>query len=250
MAELAEEARDLLRRSASRWRTLRASGREWRDTALASQAWQAQLDRRRAEGQNFSVISSRSTLPLPDETDEQWQIWIAEPWRRARFTVGRSYVDVVFHHSTWWSNGPMFGDGQGISRMNGGAENHGHGEGSGEHLVKTAEYPELIEVVERSVGERLGRTTLEASVTIRHELPRRRGRGLHGLVIGDADEVLLSIDRERGVILYAGSKFQGSLFRVLEVQDIAFDETFSSSTFEIEPLPGLEWVNLAEDQPN
>jgi hypothetical protein len=56
------------------------------------------------------------------------------------FAAGRSEVDVVFHHSTWWSNG------RGISRTNGGSLNLGHGEGPGEHLVNTAEYCPLIEI--------------------------------------------------------------------------------------------------------
>jgi hypothetical protein len=77
MAELAEEARDLLLTSGSPWSSFRARGREWRDTALASEAWHAQLERKRAEGQSFSVISSRATSLRPDEIDEQWRIWIA-----------------------------------------------------------------------------------------------------------------------------------------------------------------------------
>jgi hypothetical protein len=241
MAELAEEARDLLLTSGSRWSTFRARGREWRDTAFASEAWHAQLERKRAEGQSFSVISSRATSPRPDEIDEQWRIWIAAPWKRAMFAAGRSEVDVVFHHSTWWSNG------HGISRTNGGSLNLGHGEGPGEHLVNTAEYSPLIEIEGVVAGVRLCRETLDAKVSIRRGLPRRRGRGLHGLVIGDADEVLLSIDRERGVILYAGSWFRGSLYRVLEISDVGFDEPFSPETFEITPFPGLDWIDLREN---
>jgi hypothetical protein len=219
---------------------LHAKGREWRNIVLASEAWQAQLDRKRAEGQNFSVISSRSTRPRPDEIDEPWRIWIAGPWKRAIFTVGPSEVDVVFHGSTWWSNGPE------ISSTNGGSLNIGHGEGPGEHLVSTAEYPALIEVHEVTTGTRLGRQTLEAKAGIRHGLPHRRGRGLHGLVIGDADEVLLSIDRERGVILYAASWFRGSIYRVLEMNEVSFDEELRPGAFETTPLHGLDWVNLRE----
>jgi hypothetical protein len=242
MADLAEEARNLLSTSESRWRTLRARGREWRDTELASEAWHAQIDRKRAEGQHFSLISNRSTSPRPVEMDEPWRIWIAQDWKRALFAAGGSEVDVVFHRSTWWSNG------RGASRTNGGALNYGHGEGPGEHLVATADYPALIEIEDVSAGERLGRKTLDATMSIRHGLPRRRGRGLHGLVIGDADEVLLVIDRERGVILYAGSWFRGSLYRVIEMNEIAFDEPFAPDTFEISPLPGLDWIDTNNPQ--
>jgi hypothetical protein len=239
VAELAEEARHLLSTSASRWRSLRASGREWRDTAVARSAWQAQFDRRRSEGQHFSVISIPASSPRPDQMDEQWQLWISGSWKRATFPVGRSDVDVVFHGSTWWSNG------QGISRTNGGSSSNRHGEGPGQYLVCTADYPDLIEMESVTTGVRLGRDTLDAKVTIRHGLPLQRGRGLHGLVIGDADKILLCIERERGVILHASSWFQESIYRVLEVQDVAFDEQFPPETFGIAPLYDPDWVNLA-----
>ena len=120
-----------------------------------------------------------------------------------------------------------------------------NGEGPGEHLVSTADYPDLIEMESVTTGVLLGRDTLDAKVTIRHGLPRQRGRGLHGLVIGDADKILLCIDRERGVILHASSWFRESIYRVLEVQDVAFDEQFPPETFEIAPLYDPEWVNMA-----
>jgi hypothetical protein len=239
MAELAEEARHQLLTSGSRWRTLRARGREWRDTALSSQAWQARLDRKRAEGQNFSLISVQAASPRPEELDDQWQIWIADPWRRAIFMAGQSEVDVVIHNSTWWSNG------NGTSRTNGGAVNYGHGQGPGQHLVETSDYPALIEIADVSVGERLGRETLDAKVTVRREFERRRGRGVHGLVIGDAEEIHLVIDRERGIILHAGSWFGGSLYRVIEVNDVDFDSPIARESFDLAPLPGLKWIDVS-----
>jgi hypothetical protein len=241
VAGMAEEALNLLSTSASRWRTVRVSGHEWRSTALVSQAWKARLERQRAEGQNFSVISFGSPEARPDETDEEWSLQIAGPWRRAKYGAGRETIDVVFHGSTWWSNS------HGFSRTNGGSLNSGHGEGAGEFLVQTADYPFLIEVEEVNTGSRLGRDALDARVTVRHGLPHRRGRGLHGLVIGDADEVLLSIDRECGVILHAASWFRGSVCRVLEMNDVTFDEPFHPKAFEITPLAGLDWVDLGRD---
>jgi hypothetical protein len=234
---LVDEALHLLSTADARWRTLRASGREWRDTALSADAWRARLERKRAEGQHFSVITLRSTMQHPDELDEEWRLWIAQPWRRANFAAGRAQVDVVFHESTWWSNG------HGRSITNGGALNYGHGVGPGEFLVTTAAYPPLIEIEVVATGSRIGRATLEATVSMRHGLARRRGRGLHGLVIGDAEEILLSIDRERGVILRAAGWYRGSVYRIVEMQDVGFDEDFPPTTFEISPLPGLEWLD-------
>jgi len=189
----------------------------------------------RSEGRTCSLISSRSRLPAPDETDEAWRLWIAGPWKRARFVAGREDVDVVFHEPTWWSNG------HGGSRTNGGARNSRHGEGPGADLVCTPDYPTPIDIGNVTSGSRRGRVTLDVEARIRRGSECRRGRGLHGLVIGEADEIVLAIDRERGVLLRAESRFRGSAHRVLEVTDVAFDEEFPPSTFEIRPLPGLEW---------
>jgi len=233
---MADEALDLLSTSESRWRSLRASGREWRTPALLSDAFQAQLARRRAEGQRFALITNQTDAPMPDEIEEGWKIWLAESWKRAEFAAGRGSVEVVFHESTWWSNGP------GISQTNSGGQDWGHGEGPGEFLIRTADYPPLLEIREVTVDSWLGRQTLVAKASIRRGLEPRRGRGLHGLVIGDADEILLSIDRERGVVLQTKSWFQGSLYRVLEMNDVGFDEEFPPTTFEIRPLHGPGWL--------
>jgi len=117
---MADEVLDLPSTSQSRWRSLQASGREWRIPALLSQAFQAQLARRRAEGQGFALITDQTDAPMPDEIEEEWQIWLAEPRKRAKFAAGGGSVDVVFHESTWWSNGP------GISQTNTGGQDWGH----------------------------------------------------------------------------------------------------------------------------
>jgi hypothetical protein len=241
VAGTADEVFYLLSTSQSRWRTLRASGRVWSNPTLLSEAAQALLARRRAEGQTFAIISNQSDTPLPDENEEEWQLWLARPFKRAKFAAGRGGVDVVFHESTWWSNA------LGISRTNGGAINSGHGDGPGANLIRTADYVPLIDVGDISPGSWLGRETLTVTVSIRRGLEVRRGPGLHGLVIGDADPILLDIDRERGVILRAESSYRGSVYRDLEMNEVAFDEEFPTDTFEIRPLSGLDWSSTREE---
>jgi hypothetical protein len=97
-----------------------------------------------------------------------------------------------------------------------------------------------LKVLEFGVGSWVGRSTLDVHARAVHH-PRDRGRGLHGLIIGDADRIDLSVDRERGVILRAASWFEGSMYRTVEALDVAFDERFPSGAFEIEPLPGQNW---------
>jgi hypothetical protein len=235
MAGPADEVLDLLSTSHSRWHSLRATGRIWSKPTLLSKAAKAQRARRRAEGERFTVISNQSDAPVPEETDEEWQLWLAGSWKRAKFAAGSGGVDVVFYGSTWWSNG------RGISSTNGGATNSGHGIGPGEHLIRTADYVPLIEVRDVMPRSLVGRETLKSTIRMRHGLGRRRGRGLHGLVIGDADPIVLDVDRERGVIVRAESSYKGSVYLILEMTEVAFDQELPPHTFQIQPLEGGEW---------
>ena len=55
-----------------------------------------------------------------------------------------------------------------------------------------------------------------------------------------ADDYLLSVDAEVGVILRLASRLRGEEFDVFEVLDIAFDEAFPEGTFRLE-LPGVQF---------
>jgi hypothetical protein len=55
-----------------------------------------------------------------------------------------------------------------------------------------------------------------------------------------ADDYLLSVDAEVGVILRLASRLGGEEFDIFEVLDIAFDEAFAEGTFKLE-LQGVEF---------
>jgi hypothetical protein len=156
--------------------------------------------------------------------------------RRAQFVVGDDIVDVVIEGSTFWSNG------HGRSITNGGKVNSGHGQGDGQNLIETAEYAKLLHVAEISEGIMFGRRTIDAKVTILEEEGHIRGRGVHGLTIGDPEFVELSVDRERGVVLGASSWFHESLYRIVEMTKCEFDHVFTREVFEIEPEYSAEWT--------
>jgi hypothetical protein len=210
------------------------SGREWRHTAVLHQAWEAATNRKRASGATVStILIGRTDVPQPKELEQSWTLWLETPWKRATFMNGTGIIDVVFHGTTWWSNG------HGASRSSE-ATRYGHGLGWGEDLVRTPDYVNRLEIVHVETGSWLGRPTLDAQVRAVHR-ERERDKGLHGLIIGDADKIDLSIDLERGVILRAASWFEGSLYRTLEVLDVDFDVSFPPDTFKIDPLPGQDW---------
>jgi hypothetical protein len=230
---------DLLSTSPDRWTTLRMSGRDWRDTGISHQAWDAGIARIRASGASVTTITlGRSDVPEPPEHEHTWTLWLAPPWKRAIFTVATDTVDVVFHGPTWWGNSR----GASISNDSPERARSKHGLGYGEDLVRTRDYVTSLEIQEIGEGSWIDRPTLDVRArAVHHSGERRRGKGLHGLIIGDADRIDLSVDRERGVILRAASWYEGSMYRTLEALDVVFDETFPSDAFKIEPLPGQSW---------
>jgi hypothetical protein len=60
-----------------------------------------------------------------------------------------------------------------------------------------------------------------------------------------ADDYLLSVDAEVGVILRVASRLRGEKFEVFEVLDIAFDEVFAEGTFRLE-MPGVEFEQVED----
>src|SRR5664280_1847002 len=181
--------------------------------------------------------SETAMVVEPVDHEETWRLWATPEKRRAKFEVGKELVDVVIKGSTFWSNG------HGRSITNGGKANYGHGQGDGRNLIRTAEYAGLLHAVELSEGTRIGRHTIEASATIVDNEDPHRVPVLHGLTIGDAEVLELSVDRERGVVLGASSQFQGAVYRIVEITEVAFDPNFDLDVFKIEPDFGTEWVS-------
>jgi hypothetical protein len=247
MSTLEEEFFNLLGTSESRWTTLFFEGRTWIDIEVQNLAWQAQMDRMKANGAHFALAQRSNsdkneateiaTVVQPVEFEQTWCIWASPQRRRATFVVGDGIVDVVIEGSTFWSNG------HGRSFTNGGKKNLGHGQGDGQNLIRTTEYAALLHVVEISEGMKYGRRTIDAKVTIVEDEDPERGRGVHGLTIGDPEFLELSVDRERGVVLSASSWLHGSIYRIVEITKCEFDPIFATDVFEIDPEFGAKWTS-------
>jgi|GEM_PF-4293939 len=248
MSALESEFFNLLETSESRWTALFIEGRTWVNIDVLSFAWQTQIDRMMASGARVAMYErSDSNEDEEDGTamvvesgnhEETWSLWATPEKRRAKFKVGDGLIDVVIEGSTFWSNG------WGRSFTNGGRANYGHGQGDGQDLLRTAEYAGQLHVAELSEGMRIGRRTIEAKVTILDVEDPDRGIGLHGLTIGDAEFLKLSVDRERGVVLSASSWFQDAIYRIVEITKVEFDPNFDLDVFKIEPEFGTEWASV------
>jgi outer membrane lipoprotein-sorting protein len=78
--------------------------------------------------------------------------------------------------------------------------------------------------------------------------PRDPESRMHSLGFG-ADELELAVDAERGVLLRAEARHDGSPFRVVEVRDVEFDVELPESTFVFEAPEGEEVRAAGEAYP-
>jgi hypothetical protein len=238
------EVLELLYSSETRWRTLKAEGIEWRDLDLLHEAWKRQVVRLQRTGSISTMATgSASDGPLPKETKEFWRLWIAPGLARAQFQVGGDTVDVVFNGPTWWSVG------HGVARTNAGQVQHRHGKGWGEALVETRRYIPFLEFHEIERDSVDGRDVLVVRAAPIWSDDFEAQQVLHALIIGDPDEVLLTIDTERGILLQTEARLDSVTYRVVQVTTISFDEELAPEVFKIDPPAGGRWRRVDEGGP-
>ena len=229
----------LMNDSRHRWSTLRARGFEWRDHELLLQAF------RRGTPTGGTWIQGKFTGPLPDR--DPWSLWISLPDDvRTEFRVGTEPVTAVIRGSTWWSYSPSRG-----GLTNDGDEHASHGMGSGYPMTDPAGLSQAFAFGPTTSTTFLDRPALEVSARPVDpesfdfmegiEVDRAQselGRG--------ADEYRLHIDAERGVVLRSEARLQGRPFRVIEMEQISFDERLPDETFTLELPPDSSFKNAEE----
>ncbi len=214
--------------SIRRWRTLQAQGWEWRHRQRYLQAWRRWLPWERSTGVAVAGLAEESE---PEEVREPWRLWIARPDKiRTEFNVEDETVTAVIVGDTWWSWSTLE-----IVTTNAGDRDHYHGTGPGHELIDPAL---ILPAVELEIGEDdvfVGRTVRNVIATPsptdeNDEESSDWHTATHGLGPG-ADDYLLTVDAERGVLLRSEARIGGEPFRVLEMEAVAFDEDFVPATF-------------------
>jgi hypothetical protein len=166
----------------------------------------------------------------PEEVKTKWQLWVAPHDRiRTEFVVEGETVTAVIAGDKWWSWSRSRG-----ARTNDGDPNSSHGVGPGEALLYSARIlPALrLEVIghdmlaDRPVTEVLARP----GSNVKDETYWKGHSARHGLGAG-ADEYLISVDTERGVLLGSKALIAGEPFRILEIESITFDEDLDDELF-------------------
>jgi outer membrane lipoprotein-sorting protein len=226
---------ELLHDAEPRWTTLRAAGRQWRHNVRASEAFERRFAALEANQPPGSVVRLTATytpdeshLPIPDENEDHWRLWIERGGRtRAEFAVGEETVSVVFDGPTWWSWSPHMG-----GMTNRGAENHGHGAGPAAVLIDTSKLLGALRLQFLGVDTLPGRDAFRVRGVPRVRLGHEPNHGLHELGVG-ADDYLLIVDAERGIVLRSEARFRGQPFTVIEVTDVEFDADLPPETWKV-----------------
>jgi hypothetical protein len=232
---------ELLHTADVRWETLRAVGREWRRPEAHIRAFLRDRPEKLAR-------LRRERAPVPPEVEERWRLWMAHPDKvRAEFPTGDGdVVTAVIVGATWWSWSPN----QGV-RTNAGRENSSHGVGPGEPLVRPAAILPALDLEVRGATSAVGREAFVVKARPARVDEDLLHSNLHGIGPG-ADEYEFLVDAERGVLLRAEARMEGHAFRILEMEEVAFDEAFPTATFrspqgeEVEVVEPTRMVPLSE----
>ena len=224
---------------ADRFRTVRATIRQWEDRDAAERAM---VGDGRAMGRRKPGTPAAG--PRVWETD--LRVWLDGPGRARVETTrrrdGRTESSlVVADGDRWWER-----DHQGHVQEGGPGSEAGR---SGPYLTDVERH-----FVPASLREFFVPLALEPAGPVRtagRDCVRVRAVPRPGVLLWSrwlpdgADEYELHADPERGVVLYVAGKVGGRVFEADEVTEVAFDEPLDPGLFRYDPRPG-EQVRPAE----
>ena len=208
------------------WRTLVAEGWEWRHGSRSLAA----LNRLRPQVTEADTRSFR-----PPEVDQEpaarshkWRLWLTNDERvRAEYSIGEDRVTCVVAGSTWWSWSAALG------RTNENDPSVSHGIGPGAVLLdpsKLLAASDLTTLGQVSFGGRSA-WSVRAVPTIGEVGGTHILNGRDESLRLGADEYLLMVDAERGMLLRSEARLAGKPFHVVGIHRVQFDENLPDELF-------------------
>jgi hypothetical protein len=207
------------------------------------EAFQREIAHRRG---TVAAFGHAPTTVEASGREERWALWVAPERRiRAEFSVGNEQLVAVLQGDRWWHWSPSAG---GQTNAADPADGGSHGTGPGAALLETVAILPALTFEITGHTETVGRPAV--AVTATPELSARDRfvpTALHGIGSG-ADEYLLMVDIDRGVLLRSEARMGGEPFRVLEVDGVGFDEELPPETFALE-LPAGQAFEAPPEYP-
>ncbi|HLI14446.1 MAG TPA: hypothetical protein VKV23_00115 [Acidimicrobiales bacterium] len=230
-----EAVRDLVATAEDRWRSVRAAGRFWQDR----QATRRALARRRTRlGVQPRGLPAREVSSTPlGERATAWRLWRGGAVLvRAEYELGAETVTVVGQGPRWWRWSPRLG------------ATSGGGAGAPVGLVLG---PPSVLVDGRRLLDALELASVEEAVVAGRpayavRAVPRAGGGRARLALREAgmgaDEYLVAVDAERGVILAVTALLDGEAFQACTTDAVTFDEELAAELFAPAAAPDQHFV--------
>ncbi len=236
MAELSDLLA-LLSRASDSFSTLRTTIRCSRDEEKYMEAWDRHWERQAQEGGGgvTLVLVGDDDEPSPATSEATVRLWIEQPARfREEYEGAWGDQVAVSDGQTLWRRVPRLG----VLR-----EDASEAAGSlfAQLLIDPAPLLPGLELDLLEETQQAGRVAHR----VRGMPQRVFWHDLFGLAPG-ADEYMLLIDAERGILLRAAALLNGEEFAVSEVDEVAFDEELPPERFVLKLAPG-ERVRTHED---
>jgi hypothetical protein len=165
---------------------------------------------------------------MKEEVDtEEWRLWVAPGAARAQMQIGDRDIDVRFKGSIWWSTGWAEEPTSNLSQPNG-----EHGKGPGASLINTGTYGSRLHISDVSESSFIGRDALIVrAVPSWDETEPPEQNELYELLACDPDELVVTIDSERGVLLRSEESIDGVVYRIVEMTSVEFDIEIPDAVF-------------------
>lgn len=228
---------ELLHGARGRWRTVRLMLHEWIDLDLSARAFEREAERERRRGVGVSRMYAFAGGERPRIHESRVRVWLDPPDRVREEHEGEHPRTVAIDGDTWWSWSPP----EGLT-TNGGDPQHRHGSQMVTHLLDPAQLLGALDLEPAGSGEAAGRAARLVRARPRDVEPGFAAHRLGGL---GADEILLAVDAERGVVLRSEARIDGEPFRSEELEEIEFDVELPRETFRLE-VPGEEPVDVRD----
>lgn len=220
---------ELLHRPSPRFRTLRAEGREWRHEARLLEAFQ------RGRTRGSLAVGMSSTGSVRAVSERPWRLWMQPPeLQRTEFGLGDDTETVVVRADTSWSWSPA----RGALRHH--VDDASGAIGPGAPLVDPVGILLAVDLDVLGRAAHVGRACYEVRGTPIAVGDPVLSLALHALGAG-ADEYLLLVDAERGILLRSDARLRGQPFQVVEITEAAFDEDLPPDLFSLELPAGEEF---------
>lgn len=209
------------------------------------EAFRADAEEQKRRGASISTFQARSGEPEPAEYEETVRIWRDGARFREEHDGGRRDGDyAVADGPLWWMWGEQMG-----ARSN--QDDPSVGAGVGQELEIMLNPTPLLSSLRFEVtgsSEVAGRPTITTRATARPVDPRL-GRAMELYQLGaGADNYLLEVDQQCGVLLAATAIRDGHPFHAITALEIRFDEPIPDETFVFAPPDGEEVQGMRIDR--